>query len=139
MPTLSVARSGDATQQQHSLHAVVASELAACALLFSSGGCEIAHDTYYADGLALYQLKGSDGTSRHDKIQKLQYFTAAELNNFSLRAFSKLKFKAWRALSCVNFMYSLAVTKRYIFAALDATHMTCWYANSVYGRAKYGA
>lgn len=81
MPTLSVARSGDATQQ----HSLVASELAACALLFSSGGCEIARDTYYADGLALYQLKGSDGTSRHDKIQ-LQYFTA-ELNNFSLRAF----------------------------------------------------
>jgi len=90
MPTLSVARSGDATQQ-HSLHAVVASELAACALLFSSGGCEIAHDTYYADGLALYQLKGSDGTSRHDKIHKLQYFTAAELNNFSLPCLFKAK------------------------------------------------
>jgi hypothetical protein len=28
-------------------------------------------------------------------------------------------------------MYSLGETRRYIFAALSATHMTCWYANSM--------
>jgi hypothetical protein len=89
MPTLSVARSGDAAQ--HSLHGGCCCgcerELAGwrrARYYFQVVAAKL-HDTYYADGRALYQLKGSDGTSRHDKIQ-LQYFTA-ELNNFSVRAF----------------------------------------------------